>query len=342
MWLIRFTRIGVLAAAVSLPSIAQAEGTPYLRLRAEQTKPSVDVGVSYKLKLDGTQGPQNLPGQLRLRPTLSVGRPDPDEAAADLSAENVDLGAKLELLWRFATRVTNDNKGQQFALGLDGGWGGKRFTFNPAGGEEDSAFKSSWNVGFTAWLFTSPRSKGTSPKKDTEAAPVAGTSPKKDTEAAPVAEDIIAWIFQPQIRATFTRAWEDADEAFVVRPPNAAGLQLAEKLRIDPPSVAPKLSVRLALPFQPPDIGQFALAPVARLSTKGTAEGWNPINKVSRIRAELWVYYFAFDATAEKDPALRIGVAPYVDFRISGSDKRGAVVPGVMLELRSGTEKLEY
>jgi hypothetical protein len=100
--------------------------------------------------------------------------------------------------------------------------------------------------------------------------------------------------------------------------------------------------VLVAFAVEPAGWKQFAIAPAARFTTQGDGGGasgskWDPTGKVSRMRLEFWGYLFAFS-----DETIRIGAAPFVDVRASGSDKQGAFVAGAVAELRTGTSRLEY
>jgi hypothetical protein len=82
----------------------------------------------------------------------------------------------------------------------------------------------------------------------------------------------------------------------------------------------------------------LAFAPALRLSTLGGAGVREPFSQAGRASVDLRLYYFAFD----EGPALRVGVGPYLDARLHGSDRRDEIVGGAVLELRAATSRLEY
>ena len=83
--------------------------------------------------------------------------------------------------------------------------------------------------------------------------------------------------------------------------------------------------------------GQLGFGPALRYTWTGAAGDFTPGTRVQRARFEGFVYWFS---TGDKGG--RIGVAPFVDVRVTGTDDRKRVDVGGLVDLRVGTNLLEY
>jgi hypothetical protein len=324
------TRLVIVALLGAGPQVAAAQAkagyelSPYLAAKASEGAQSVDVGLQV--------APASGFGFAR-RLAVTVGKPDDSLPAAELSTERPGLGLRVQLLWESPTRVPKaevERGLSRFGAGLDGRWSVAKYVWNPDAGAERSTFEHTFKLELRAWWFGTTKAAA---KPGTPGEVQSGTPPPSLTSTS---YDVT--VLQPQLRASFTRGWSEAEESFVVRAPPAAGPKLAEKLKLAGPSAAPTFSVLVAMAFALPGAGRFAAAPAVRFTTRGVgAREWDPTGKASRVRVELWGYLFAFG-----DETVRVGAAPFLDARTSGKDGREPLVAGGVVELRTGTSRLEY
>jgi hypothetical protein len=270
------------------------------------------------------------------RLTASVQKSDPDTSSAEVSNESLNIGVRLQLLTEFGRGklrrgpFTGDGGVSLFGLGFNGWWGLARYDFNPGAGGTTSVLRHSWSSELRGWWFVSG-GKHTAVNAVSPTV-LRGSGPVIDTNQA-----YAAWLLQPQLRMGFERKWEEAEDSYVVQAVGSNGLQLAEKMKLSPPDAVPKLSITMAVPIEPPQY-RFAFGPAVRFSAKGQPGTWDPFSSVGRVRAEFWMYYFAFDS----ESAVRVGVAPFLDVRAYGTDKREGMVAGGVIELRTSVSRLEY
>lgn len=82
----------------------------------------------------------------------------------------------------------------------------------------------------------------------------------------------------------------------------------------------------------------FGIGPSIAYKMVGEDNSYVPEGKVSRLVSKLFFYYYP---TLLKGGG-RIGVAPFIDTRISGEDKRERMDYGVLVELRVGANLWDY
>lgn len=317
-----------LLAAGARGAAAQAKAahalSPYLTAKASEGAQSVDLGLQY--------APASGFGLAR-RLAVTVGKPDDGLLTAELSSERPGLGLRAQLLWESPTRVPRaelERGLSRFGGGLDGRWSVARYAWNPEGGAERSRLDHTFRLELRAWWFGTTRGEA---KAGGPGEVLGGTPPSSLTTTS-----YAVTVFHPQVRASFTRGFSEAEDSFVVRPPPASGPQLADRLKLAPPGAAAALSVLVAVAFELPAAGRFAAAPAVRFTTQGAgSHEWDPTGSGSRVRVEVWGYLFAFG-----DETVRVGAAPFLDVRTSGHGPRDPFVAGGVVELRTGTARLEY
>lgn len=307
------------------PPEAKGSINPYINAKVTDEGKTVDLGIeSYPAA-----------SSLGWRLTASVKKEDEDEPPAEISSEGLDIGLRLQVLTEFgegprSTRKESTSTASisRWGVGLEGRWGVSQFAFNPAGGEETTRTEHSLSLAGKVWWFGSV---GQAVNLGTRPVETEGNAP------AIVRTVYAARLIQPQVTVSYARTWEAAEDAYLVRPVQPDGLQLAEKMKLEPPSATPKLSIQFALPYEPPK-NVFAYGPAIRFTTKGAANGVNPFGAVGRLRLEFWTYWYSFT----EGPAVRVGVAPFLDVRTGGTDKRPDWVGGGVIEFRTSVSRLEY
>jgi hypothetical protein len=293
---------------------------PYINASASQSGATGDLGIEYLPSRGGLGG----------RLLLSAGTTDPSQTQPVASSEKGQIGAKADLLGHFLSKpkVKGEPFGHFGAL-VEPQVSVTRFTYNPGAGAAVKKFKGSWKGELRLWWFGSPWS-GLA-QQGAESDTVTGNPPPISSE------DYFYTLIQPQLRVSYARSYKEADDVFVVKPASADGLQLVDKMKIDSPQTKPTITILLALPIEPKR-GRSAFGPAFSYSKTGKANAWWPKEGSTRVRLEAWLYYFAFGEAA----ATRVGIAPFVDVRTAGDDKRDDFIVGAILELRTSTARLEY
>lgn len=142
-------------------------------------------------------------------------------------------------------------------------------------------------------------------------------------------------------RLRYSFDWRAANEVGVVNPPNGNGVITTTPVVLDKPSVKPTFSPAIAFQIYPGTDAAFSYAPVLYYDFTGTGKNGDgsygnkdPFNNLQRLRVEAWVFYFP----TIKDPlGVKIGVAPFVSWRIAGTDSFNAVEWGGMLTVKFGS-----
>jgi hypothetical protein len=298
--------------------------SPYVNARA------TDTGHSLALGVDAQPSPLSIFGA---RLAAIVQKAAPDQAQAEVSSERYMFGLDLLLFTELGRGKQKDGAPavSVFGAGVETTWLFAKYPFQPYGAPPQSTFGYSFNVELRGWWFTTLRPPAVLSTPDTGKLLLGGRPP-----ANPV--DQSAWLTEPQIRLSYGRRALEVDDSYVVLPRTPGGLQFAEKAKLAPPFHVPSASLLLAAPLSPPE-SRFAFGPAVRFTAFGRADTWAPWAGSGRGRLELWLYYFAWT----EEPAIRIGVAPFLDARVYGASMlRDDVVGGVTLELRASTSRLEY
>jgi hypothetical protein len=298
-------------ASFATPSVANADATrieysPYIAARFSDSATATDVGLEAFPMTSGVGG----------RLIVGAGKGDPSDTQGAASTEKGRLALKGQLVAEFGATPRDDYTvvPSRFGLVLTPEWSVNRYSYNPQGGAKETDTFHSWKLGLWLWWFGGIGvDRGNPPIRDSST----GNPPLI------VSRSFATNLIQPQLRVTYARTFKEQDDSYVVREP-ADGIQLAEKLKIAAPSAKPTLTVLAALPIQLRN-QRFAFGPAISLTFTGLAGEYAPLDSVARIRAETWVYYFAFEDKA----AVRVGVAPFIDARITGNDKRDGFIAGV-------------
>lgn len=140
----------------------------------------------------------------------------------------------------------------------------------------------------------------------------------------------------PQVRVRWARDWKPADKVGVVIPGVAPKPDTVKEMIIDAPGVAPETSIRFAMPFT---FGsELGYGPSLKYTLTGDKGDYLPGHKVQRARGEWFFYWFPSDLK----PGGRIGIGPYVDYRVSGTDDLRQTEYGALIDLRLGAKLADY
>lgn len=336
MWAGRATALALGLAALAVTTRGAAEAgvalkwrvDPFFNARASDTGQAVAIGIeAYPSSLSTFGG----------RLSAIVQRANPNDPHAEASNARYAFGASLLLLGELgrakpdAGAAPGSAKISVLGAGIETSWYFASYLFNPYG-RAQTVFGYSFNVEARGWWFTSLG------RPATLATPTTGAL---ITGSRPPAEPVNhrAWLAQPQIRVGYGRRVVEAPDSYVVLPPLPGGLQLAERMKLAPPSYIPAATVLLAMPISPPS-GRFAFGPALRVTALGPANTWDFWSEASsaRARLELWLHYFAWNDS----PAIRVGIAPFLDAPLYGPAQRDGFTGGAVLEVRAATSRLEY
>lgn len=277
---------------------------------------------------------------------------DPETGRSELSAATTRVGGRVELTYvggraggpivdeiEEAGPATLRDGWALFRMAGIGGfadWKLEKFAFQPLGGEKTSELRHDFKAGMNVWLFS----------------PISGarqvTSRRGESAGKPDGFKTTGygfWLWSPQLRVSYGRAWKAADELILVdldaTPQD--GVVTAERRRVAGPGVVPELSVLAAVPFEPRRV-PIAFGPALQFRSSGVAGGWQPSGGGRTTRGEFWLYYYGKPGGKESATTVRVGLAPYVQHGVRaamGAPVRETVF-GLMLELRSGTLRLQY
>lgn len=308
---------------------------PFFNARATDTGQAVALGIDANPSSLSTFG-----GRL----SAIVQKASPNELQAEASNARYAFGVSLLLLGEFGRAKPKDAGAKPkeaaapeaadvsvFGAGLETSWFFANYQYQPYG-RPHTVLGYSFNVEARGFWFTTLRPP-TILSTPTTGALIAGNRPPAE------AVNHGAWLTQPQIRLGYGRRVQEAPDSYVVLPPLPGGLQLAERMKLTPPSYLPAATVLLAMPISPPS-GRFAFGPALRFTAWGPADTWSVWSEASsgRGRLELWLYHFVWNDS----PAVRVGIAPFLDTPLYGPTPRDGLVGGALLEVRASTSRLEY
>lgn len=203
--------------------------------------------------------------------------------------------------------TTDSGAANLFRYGVDLEWGVAKYAYNPDGAtEEKKESHSSYAAELRfLWYHGAPKSNGIQ--------------------------------FAPQVYGRYDRSYKDADKEQRVTPKELGVPAVVKEVIPNPPSAKPQTLLRLAMPLYGFG-GPVAIGPAVALAMSGD-NGDTIGSSLVRTRAEMWVYFFPKD---DGKSNVRIGLAPFYDRRLKGTDKRDETEYGALLQLRVGTNLLEY
>lgn len=240
--------------------------------------------------------------RLRFFARVPVDGDDSTTARLDRSTATARLGAKLTLAWS-NSGPGEDHCGHQLAIAAE--FGVSRFEYFPTGNKDVTS-------------------------SDTH------QSGAVELEYRKLVARTGGLQLVPQLRVRWARDWKPADKIGVVIPGVAPKPDTVKDLILDPPGVAPETSVRFAMPFT---FGsEFGFGPSLKYTLTGDKGDYLPGDKVQRARGEWFFYWFPSDLKAGG----RIGIGPYVDYRVSGADDLHETEYGALVDLRLGAKLLDY
>lgn len=242
--------------------------------------------------------------QARVFGRVPVGDKDSTVAKIDRNISSARVGLKVTHRWDVpAAPRPPVSKSNSLALSAEYGFG--RFEYFPNGNEDDDQKLTRHSVGL-------------------EATYVRGIF--FDTGCQ----------FVPQLRLRFDRGWKASDKVGVVIPGVDPAPATTKDLVIAAPTVAPELSARFAMPLTTGTA--FGIGPSLKYTLTGNDGDVAPGGKNGRLRVEWFLYWFP----ASLKGGGRIGISPFVDIRTHGTDKLRQVEYGGLIDLRIGTNLLEY
>jgi hypothetical protein len=149
-----------------------------------------------------------------------------------------------------------------------------------------------------------------------------------------------AWQFAFNARVRYLYDWSASDAVGVVNPVNSNGVTFTTPMIIDGPSIKPVLSPAISLQIYPGWNSPTTFAPTVYYDFTGTgkdADGMygnrDPFNNLQRVRFEAWTFFYPEVANM---PNVKIGLSPFLSWKIQGTDNFRAVEMGAMLTVKFG------
>lgn len=231
---------------------------------------------------------------------------NPQFSQIDSHTDNWRIGCFIYKEWDTTRKEGPTNT---YRLGIKGYWGYSKFKYFPNGGNlEDSQSQHSFSAAVNfGWFHTSGRSGGLQ--------------------------------ISPQLKILYARDWEASDEIGIVIPGEGDSPSTVKDKIISPPKTIPKIFLQVAMPFYTGSKLPIGFGPSLGLIISGSDRDWFPKGAATRLRSEFWIYWFPI---MKEKTNVRLGLAPFLDSRVGGSDELDKNVYGVLLQMRIGVTLLEY
>jgi hypothetical protein len=189
-------------------------------------------------------------------------------------------------------------------------WGPKAYQYFP-NFQKDSASvtKSGWSFNVDTWY-------------------------ERDNHGAPWALEVLA---------NYSLNWEDAKSVGLVTTDATTGNSVVRTNKvIDRPNGQAGITARVFSFITPSAGSAIRLGPsvgLALTSKKGPSPSLGSFSDEALLRTEIWCFYLPSDAAPAN---LRIGVAPFFDYQLSGSELAGSYQFGLLAQLRFGSPIFTY
>jgi len=299
------------ATKFALPGMA-----PYGLVSFENQKGQVEAGIELNfgpgVLHDIPETPNPHAGRiraqsLRLFADVPFQSDDSTVGRLDYRITTWALGSNLAFERTTWSLVPHDESFQRLRLGLEGKFTANSYDFYQNGGPNKS---TEWHEGYSIKL----------------------------KALYHMSHDAGHWA--PQLEVGYVRPYKAADKVPVVSAPAAGMTVIGKNEIVDPPSATATTYARASLLT----LGSrnFGMGISCLYTLTGAKNKTSPLDGSRRVQFELWGYYFPIYPPERKTVNLRVGVAPFVNVRTSGSDTLNHTFLGALVELRASTTELEY